>query len=137
MSLGDELRYLRAMRGGPSYNDIQERLGLPQGTLWWLERKYCLVGEDDEVLERLAAYYHTTLENLQFHRKRYRKALSVYLDQAKKSGQEVNVLLRTGEWLRGRVLWWDLAAFGLQTEEWGPTVVQRHAVIDWEGADEE
>ena len=134
MSLGDELRYLRAMHGGPDYDTVQAKSGLSQGTLWQLERKYRLVGEDDEVLERLAAYYHTTLENLQFHRRRYRKALSEYLDRAQQSGQEVDVLLRTDERLRGQVRWWDLAAFGLQTKERDLTVVQRHAVVDWEGS---
>jgi hypothetical protein len=43
--------------------------------------------------------------------------------------------LRTGETLSGRVRWWDLGTFGLEPESGGPlTVVQRHAVLDWEGA---
>jgi len=47
--------------------------------------------------------------------------------------------LRTGETLNGRVRWWDLGAFGLETEpeteiedEGSLIIVQRHAVVDWE-----
>jgi len=131
MSLGDELRYLRAMRGGPACWDVAEEAGIPRGTLWKLEKKYCRVGEDEEVLARLAAYYGVPLENLLFHRERYRKALSAYLYQAQESGKAARFQLRTGETVDGRVCWWDLASFGLEMEDEGLTVVQRHAVVDW------
>jgi len=135
MSLGDELRYLRALRGGPDHWTVEDGAGIPRGTLWQLELRYRRVGEDDEVLSRLAAYYGVPLERLQFHRERYRKALSAYLHRAQESGQVARFRLRTGETLAGWVRWWDLAAFGLEVEDGTLTVVQRHAVIDWEGSE--
>jgi hypothetical protein len=135
MSLGDELRYLRAFHGGGNLMEIEAEIGLVPGTLRTMEQRYRRVGEDDEVLTKIAAYYSVPLERLQWHRERYRKALSTYLHQAVESGTSARFELRTGEMLTGRVRWWDLGAFGLEPEDGGPlTVVQRHAVLDWEGA---
>ncbi len=135
MSLGDELRYLRAFHGGLDHRTIEKEANLPPGTLRYFEQRYRRVGEDDEVLEKLAAYYGTTLESLQFHRERYRKALSAYLEEARQAQTPVCVHLRTGETMSGLVAWWDLGAFGLQEQD-QLTVIQRHAVVDWEGADD-
>ena len=132
MSLGDELRYLRAFRGGGNLMEIEDAIGLKPGTLRFMEQRYRRVGEDDEVLAKIAAYYGVPLEQLQYHRERYRKALSAYLHQALESETTARFELRTGETLAGRVHWWDLGAFGLDPEDGGPlTVVQRHAVLDW------
>lgn len=135
MSLGDELRTLRAFHGGPDHATIEQEVGLPPGTLRCLEQRYRRVGEDDEILAKLATYFGTTLPSLQFHRERYRKALSAYLEQARESKTPIRVQLRSGETMNGLVEWWDLGAFGLQDQD-QLTVVQRHAVIDWEGADD-
>ena len=138
MSLGDELRYLRAFHGGHDLNQIEGEIGIEPGALRTMEQRYRLVGEDDDILAKIATYYHVPLERLQFHRERYRKALSAYLHQAVESKQPVRLELRTGETMIGRVLWWDLGAFGLKPEDGGTlTIVQRHAVIDWEGAAKE
>ena len=132
MSLGDELRYLRAFHGGHDLNQIEDEIGIDPGTLRTMEQRYRRVGEDDEALAKIAAYYNASLERLQFHRERYRKALSAYLYQAVESGRPVRLELRTGETKTGRVAWWDLGAFGLEQEDGGTlTIVQRHAVIDW------
>jgi transcriptional regulator with XRE-family HTH domain len=132
MSLGDELRYLRALHGGGNLMEIEDEIGLDPGALRHMEQRYRRVGEDDEVLAKIAAYYGVPLEKLQFHRERYRKALSAALQQALESGAVARFELRTGETLTGRLRWWDLGAFGLEPEDGGPlTVVQRHAVIDW------
>jgi hypothetical protein len=132
MSLGDELRYLRAFHGGGNLMEIEEETGLKPGTLRYMEQRYRRVGEDDEVLAKIAAYYGAPLERLRWHRDRYRKALSAYLEQALESKTAARFELRTGETLTGRVRWWDLGAFGLEPEASGPlTVVQRHAVLDW------
>ena len=132
MSLGDELRYLRAFRGGGNLMEIEDAIGLQPGTLRFMEQRYRRVGEDDEVLAKIAAYYGVPLEQLQYHQERYRKALSAYLHQALESETTARFELRTGETLAGRVHWWDLGAFGLDPEDGGPlTVVQRHAVLDW------
>ncbi|MDY6876621.1 MAG: hypothetical protein SWK90_10545 [Chloroflexota bacterium] len=135
MSLGDELRYLRAFHGGDNLQEIEEKIGLKPGTLRYMEQRYRRVGEDDAVLASIAAYYDVLLETLQWHRERYRKALSAYLHQTIEAGTIARFELRTGETLTGRVLWWDLGAFGLDPETGEHfTVVQRHAVLDWEGA---
>lgn len=132
MSLGDELRYLRAFHGGGNLAHIEEEIGLQPGTLRYMEQRYRRVGEDDEELAKIAAYYGVPLEKLQYHRERYRKALSAYLHQAQESGDIAHFELRTGETLAGQVHWWDLGAFGLEPETGGPlVVVQRHAVLDW------
>jgi hypothetical protein len=135
MSLGDELRYLRAFHGGGNLMEIEDEIGLDPGTLRMMEQRYRRVGEDDEELAKIAAYYGAPLEKLQWHRERYRKALSAYLQEAMESEDAASFELRTGEWMKGRVTWWDLGAFGLEPEGGGSfTVVQRHAVVDWEGA---
>jgi len=132
MSLGDELRYLRAFHGGGNLREVEEQVGLPPGALRTMEQRYRRVGEDDEVLAKVAAFYGVPLERLQFHRERYRKALSAVLQQAKESDVATHFELRTGETLSGRVQWWDLGAFGLEPQGGGPLiVVQRHAVVDW------
>jgi transcriptional regulator with XRE-family HTH domain len=134
MSLGDELRYLRAFKGGPNLREIEEEIGLEPGTLRYMEQRYRRVGEDDEVLAKIAAYYDIPLATLRYHRERYRKALSAYLHQVMESKTLARFELRTGEMMTGRVHWWDLGAFGLESGDGEPLiVVQRHAVLDWEG----
>jgi transcriptional regulator with XRE-family HTH domain len=135
MSLGDELRYLRAFHGGGSLQEIEQEIGIKLGTLRYMEQRYRRVGEDNDVLAKIAAYYGVPLGGLQWHRERYRKALSAVLQRALESGAPVRFELRTGETFKGHVRWWDLGAFGLEPEGGGPlTVVQRHAVLDWKGA---
>ncbi len=137
MSLADELRYLRAFHGGGNLGDIEQEIGLEPGTLRYMEQRYRRVGEDDEVLAKIAAHYDVPLGKLQFHRERYRKALSVYLQQALESEATARLELRTGETVAGRVRWWDLGAFGLEPQDGGPlTIVQRHAVLNWAPVDD-
>jgi hypothetical protein len=137
MSLADELRYLRAFKGGGNLMEIEEEIGLELGTLRFMEQRYRRVGEDDEILDKIAAYYDVPLATLQYHRERYRKALSAYLHQATESKSTAHFELRTGETMSGQVRWWDLGAFGLDVGNDEPLiVVQRHAVLDWEGAAE-
>ncbi|MCP4541161.1 MAG: hypothetical protein GY832_28845 [Chloroflexi bacterium] len=132
MSLGDELRYLRAFKGGGNLMEIEEEIGLELGTLRFMEQRYHRVGEDDEILTKIAVYYDVPLVVLQYHRERYRKALSAYLRQATESESTTHFELRTGEAISGKVRWWDMGAFGLDTEDGESlTVVQRHAVLDW------
>ena len=135
MSLGDELRYLRAFHGGEDLESIEETTGVPRGTIRMWEQRYRRVGEDDEMLARLADYYNAPLEELKFHRERYRKALSAVLYRSEENDQVVQFQLRTGETMEGCVRWWDLGSFGLEREGAEFTVVQRHAVIDWEGSE--
>ena len=133
MSLGDELRYLRAMHGGDNLQLIEEEAGLEPGQLRSMEQRYHRVGEDDAAWQKVAAYYRVPLEKLQWHRERFRKAFSAYLQQGLRTRAPIRVHLRTDETLSGRVRWWDLGAFGLELEDGDPlTIVQRHAVLDWD-----
>ncbi len=138
MSLGDELRYQRALHGGGDLAKIEDEIGLEHGALRYIEQRYRRVGDDDETLAKIAAYYDVPFDELQFHRERYRKALSAYLHQAMEEKTPAHFDLRTGERLSGRVQWWDLGAFGLRPsdgEDAPLVVVQRHAVLDWEGTE--
>lgn len=133
MSLGDYLRFLRALRGGPTCLEVGLGAGLAQPNIVaQIERRYREMG-DDETLERLAVYFQVPVENLLRYRGRYRKALSRFLDEAWRSARPVRISIWTGETLTGRVVNWDMAAFGLAPADGSPEViVQRHAVDDWE-----
>lgn len=135
MSLSDHLRFLRAMRGGPSLVEVCAAIGEPSGArVRAIELHYRDVS-DDEIIERLAAYYAVPAAELQWHRARSRRALALHVHAAMQANREVTLHLRSRETLRGQPVWWDLAAIGLQPEGGGPLlVVQRHAVIDWEGS---
>ena len=125
MSLGDELRYLRAFKGGTNLQEIEEEIGLEPGTLRYMEQRYRRIGEDDEVLAKIAVYYDVPLATLRYHRERYRKALSAYLHQVMESKTLARFELRTGEMMTGRVHWWDLGAFGLDKRARAGTAVNR------------
>ena len=135
MSLSDHLRYLRALHGGPSNTDLAQALGEEDVGLYFaIERHYRDVSTDD-ILPKIAAYYHVPVEELQWHRARSRKALALHVHAAIQSHDLVALRLRDGETLLGHPVWWDLAAIGLQPiGEEDLIVVQRHAVIDWEGS---
>jgi hypothetical protein len=132
MSLGDYLRYLRALHGGESTLEIAKALGLPSP---WpineIEQRYREVGAD-ELVQKLADYYGVPVEDLVARRKRSRKALSQFLDDAQKAGRKVTLVLRNGERLSGAVQWTDMGALALETGEIpGPVVIERHIVDDW------
>ena len=132
MSLGDELRYLRARHGGGNLRQIELEAGLAPGALRSMEQRYRRVGEDDAELQKVAAYYKVPLEKLQWHRERFRKAFSAHLQYGLETGAPIRVRLRTDGTMSGRVCWWDMGAFGLEPADGKPlVVVQRHAVLDW------
>ena len=133
MSLGDHLRYLRAMRGGVDTRAIAEAVGLDRP---WpineIEVRYREVG-DDELVTKLADYYDRPVEEFFWHRARSRKRLTQDIAKAIQEAQSVRLHLRSGTTLAGEPLWWDLGAIGLLLDgEDEITVVQRHAVIDWD-----
>jgi transcriptional regulator with XRE-family HTH domain len=131
MSLGDELRLLRAKAGGPTPFEIEEATGIDPGLYRQLEQRYREMG-NDQTVEKLAAYFGCDAAALKRARGRSRKALSQHLHDAQTSGATVNLQLRSGELLRGRVTSWDLGCIGLAPMTGGPLiVVQRHAVVDW------
>ncbi len=132
MSLGDYVRYLRAMKGGPDYRIIEAATGVPCRTMREIEQRYRRVGENDEDLQKLADYFGVPVEELTWRREKWRKLLSEALYTAQTEGRPIRLILRDGPTFEGRVLWWDLGATELElSDEGGRVVVQRHAVDDW------
>lgn len=132
MSLGDHLRYLRALKGGVDTAAIAEAIGEERPwAINEIEVRYREVGDDD-LVARLAGYYGRPVDELKWHRERSRKKLSQYLFHAVEEGRTITLQLRSGEQLTGVPQWWDLGAVGVVLEgEAELTVVQRHVVIDW------
>lgn len=134
MSLSDHLRHLRALNGGPSNADLREVLSADDTGLYFAIEQHYRDVSTDEILPKIAAYYRVPVEELQWHRARSRKALALHVHTAIQNHELVALRLRTGETLIGHPVWWDLAAIGLQLiGEEDLIIVQRHAVIDWEG----
>jgi hypothetical protein len=132
MSLGDHLRFLRAMKGGVGTATIARAIGLERP---WpineIEVRYRETGAD-ELVGRLAEYLSRPVEELFWHRERSRTMLTRHIQHALQHAQPIVLHLRSGETLSGLPAWWDLGSIGLVVEgEAQLTVVQRHAVIDW------
>jgi len=132
MSLGDHLRFLRALRHEDGMNGLAAALGEADARkLREIEYRYRDLSDED-LVRKLAAYYGAPVEELMWHRARSRRALSDYLLAVHAEKRPAELRLRTGDVLTGRVVWWDLAAIGLETADNQPiVVVQRHAVVDW------
>jgi transcriptional regulator with XRE-family HTH domain len=132
MSLGDYLRYLRAVKGGPDFLSIEGATGIPAGTLRQIEQRYRRMGENDEELQKLADYFGVPVEELTSRREKWRKLLSEALYTAQQENRAIRLVLRDGPTFEGQVLWWDLGATELELASGqGRVVVQRHAVDDW------
>lgn len=132
MSLGDHLRFLRAMRGGPAFDALADKLNeADRRKARDLEVRYRDTS-DESIVRKLADCYGAPVEELMWHRARSRRSLSDYLLAVSSENRPAELRLRSGEVLAGRVVWWDLAAIGLQPADGRPLlVVQRHAVVDW------
>jgi sRNA-binding regulator protein Hfq len=133
MSLGDHLRYLRAMRGGVDTITVAKAIGIDRPwPITEIEVRYRQLG-DDELVAKLAEYYDRPVEELFWHREHSRKKLSQFLQKALYDKKPVSLNLRSGETLNGMIQWWDLGSVGIKRDgEDRITVIQRHAVIDWE-----
>jgi hypothetical protein len=133
VSLGDYVRYLRAMKGGPDFWTVEEATGVPGRTLREIEQRYRRVGESDEDLQKLADYYAVPVEALVWRREKWRKLLSEALYTAQYEDRLIRLMVRDGPTFEGHVLWWDLGATELELSDGlGRLVVQRHAVDDWQ-----
>jgi hypothetical protein len=133
MSLGDFVRYLRAIKGGPDFWTVEEATGVPGRTLREIEQRYRRVGESEEDLQKLADYYAVPVDELIWRREKWRKLLSGALYTAQTEDRSIRLILRDGPTFEGRVLWWDLGATELDLLDGGERlVVQRHAVDDWD-----
>ncbi len=131
MSLGDQLRMLRAQRGGVTPAEIEAALPeLPPGLYRLAEQRYRAVG-DDKSIQMLADYFGVPFEDLRWRLDWPRKALSRALFHVMDSKLPITLHLSNGEFLTGEVKWWDLGAAEITTAS-GDVVVQRHAVERWE-----
>jgi transcriptional regulator with XRE-family HTH domain len=133
MSLGDFVRYLRALKGGPDFWTVEEATGVSGRTLREIEQRYRRVGESGEDLQKLADYYAVPVDELAWRREKWRKLLSEALHTAQAEDRSIRLILRDGPTFEGRVLWWDLGATELELADGSERlVVQRHAVDDWD-----
>jgi transcriptional regulator with XRE-family HTH domain len=130
MSLGDYLRLLRAKAGGVTPQEIEAATELPRGTYRLLEQRYRSVG-DDETVRMLAEFYGVPFDDLHWRLDWPRKALSRSLAAAMGKHSPVTLYLWDGRTVTGMVRWWDLGAIGLETDDGGLLVVQRHAAERW------
>jgi len=142
MSSGDYLRFLRGRKGGPDLATVSAASGVPNSLLREIEQRYRRVG-DAEALTRLAAYYEVPPEELLWRHEWPRKGLTAALYAAQRDHTPIRLFLRTGQTLEGKVVWWDLGATLIETEDGQQKVVQRHMVdrwdprVEWEEEDEE
>lgn len=131
MSTGDYVRYLRAVKGGPTPHDIQEATGITAGLYRQLEQRYREVG-DAEDLTKLAEYFGVPAEELIERSSWTRKALSEVLVNSRETQSPIRVELRNGESLVGVVKWSDLGAALILLEDGREVVIQRHFVDRWQ-----
>lgn len=131
MSLGDYVRFLRAVKGGVTPWEMAEEADIPAGEYRQVEQRYREMASD-EMVEGLARYFDVPVEELLRRRKWSRKALSADLDRARRQRRVIHLTMRMGDCLSGWIEWFDLGAALLRpsdgTEE---IVVQRHMVDEW------
>lgn len=131
MSASDYLRYLRAVKGGPTPQDIENATGVPAGAYRQIEQRYRAMGNEEE-LASLAAYFEVPVEELTGRVEWTRKALSAALVEAVEMNAPISLELRSGQTVTGTVQWSDLGAALLQLEDGQEVVVQRHMVDRWQ-----
>ncbi|MEZ4770505.1 MAG: helix-turn-helix transcriptional regulator [Caldilineales bacterium] len=130
MSTGDYVRYLRAVKGGPTPLDIQEATGIKSGLYRQLEQRYRQIGNDED-LTKLAEYFGVPAEDLIERAPWTRKALSAALVEAREAQRPIRITLRNGESIVGDVKWSDLGAALIVSTDGREIVVQRHFVDRW------
>lgn len=131
MSTGDYLRYLRAVKGSPTPQHIEEATGVKAGDYRQIEQRYRAMGSEEE-LAKLAAYYEVPVEEMTSRVEWTRKALSAALVEAVEQDAPIRLELRNGHTVTGKVQWSDLGAALLQLEDGQEVVVQRHMVDRWQ-----
>lgn len=131
MSTGDYLRYLRAVKGGPTPQDVEEATGVKAGDYRQMEQRYRAMGSEEE-LASLAAYYQVPAEELISRVPWTRKALSAALVEAVEQDAPIRLELRSGHTLTGKVQWSDLGSALLLLDNGQEMVVQRHMVERWQ-----
>ena len=138
MSLSDYIKYLRAKHGGDTPWEIAEASGVPAGAIHLLEVKHRRVGEDDEQLKKLAAFFKVPVEDLTTRREAYRKRLTFFLEELEGSDTPITLKLESGEELEGTLVWYARESLALAPagDPGGePYIVQRGWIADWRRAD--
>ncbi|MBE2232262.1 MAG: hypothetical protein IAE85_02095 [Anaerolinea sp.] len=131
MSTGDYLRYLRAMKGGPTPQEVEEATGVKAGDYRQMEQRYRAIGSEEE-LASLAAYYQVPAEELTSRVQWTRKALSAALVEAVEQDAPIRLEMRSGHTVTGKVQWSDLGSALLLLDNGQEMVVQRHMVERWQ-----
>ncbi|MER2599775.1 MAG: helix-turn-helix transcriptional regulator [Caldilineales bacterium] len=131
MSAGDYMRYLRARKGGPTPQEIEEATGVPSGAYRQIEQRYRAIGSEED-LTRLAEYFGVGLDDLTSRIEWSRKALSAALVEAVERDSAIELHLRSGHAVSGKVQWSDLGATLLRRQDGSTVVVQRHIVDRWQ-----
>jgi transcriptional regulator with XRE-family HTH domain len=131
MSAGDYVRYLRAVKGGPTPLEIEESTGISGSMYRQLEQRYRAIGSEEE-LTKLAEYFDIPVQELLERQPWTRKELSKFLAEADEESYPVALTLRSGETFAGQVLWHDLGATMLRLENGQELVIQRHMVDHWQ-----
>ncbi len=147
MSLSDYVKYQRALLGGLTPWEIAEGSGVPAREVHLLEVKHRRMGEDDDVLQRLANYFGVPLKELTGRREAYRKRLSYFLEENNHEIVPISFKLESGEEVRGTLAWYSREAVALKPEEANHSdgesnnnddtlcIVQRAWIADWRRGD--
>ncbi len=145
MSLSDYIKYLRAVGGGLTPWEIAEKSGVTAREIHLIEVKHRRVGDNDDVLQKLADFFNVPLENLISRREAYRKRLTFFLEENQQQSSPVVLKLEDGEELEGTVVWFGREAVAIAAMETDnsdnsdssdkPYVVERGWVANWRRAD--
>ena len=95
MSLSDYIRYQRAAKGGLTPWEIAEGSGVSSRDVHLIEVKHRRMGDDDEMLRKLAAYFGVPFAALAGRREAYRKRLAAFLDHHVSTARPINPPLET------------------------------------------
>lgn len=131
MSVGDYVRFQRALKGGPTPWAVEEATGVDADTYREIEQRYRTLGTDEE-LTTLAQYFGVPEQELVDRREWGRRRLSAELVDAREQDRRISLYLRTGDTVTGKVRWSDLGALLLKQENGHEIVIQRHAVERWQ-----
>lgn len=144
MSLSDYIRYQRAAKGGLTPWEIAEGSGVSSRDVHLIEVKHRRMGDDDEMLHKLAGYFGVPFDALASRREAYRKRLAAFLDHNVSQSRAITLKLESGEELAGVPVWYSREAVALRDgaaeAEAGADpvdlcIVQRGWVADWKIAD--
>ncbi len=132
MSLSDYVKFMRATKGGVTPWEIADATGVPSKEVHLLEVKHRRMGDDDDMLAKLAQYFEVPVEDLVRRRDAFRKRLTGFVADRQRSEEPVTFVLESGERLEGTIAWFGREAIALQPPDSGhPLVIQRAVIAEW------